>query len=72
MNNKSPRTLQFAGFFFELTGSSLEAAEAGVDGAEHVSDQWSEDHQRSNNNDSNQNENERVFHEALTFFLGGK
>ncbi len=57
-------------WFAIYSAKRLHAGEAGVDLAEHVADHGAEDHQRSNNNDGDQNENQSVFDETLTFFLG--
>ena len=48
----------------------LHATEAGVDLAEDVTDDRAEDHERSNNNDSYQNEDQRIFDQTLAIFFG--
>ena len=47
----------------------LHGAEAGVDGAEHVTNDGSEDHESSDNNNGNQNEDQRIFNQTLAFFF---
>ena len=58
--------------FLSDSSWELEAAEAGVNGAEDVTDQWSKDHQCRNNDNSYQNEDQRVLYKALSFFFRGK
>jgi hypothetical protein len=54
------------------TCALLETGKAGVDVAEYVADDGSEDHQSRNNNNGYQNKNQRIFNEALAFFFGGE
>ena len=59
------------GFFITSMGfRKLHGAEAGIDLAEDVTDDRAEDHKSRDNNDGNQNKNQRIFDQTLTFFLG--
>jgi hypothetical protein len=51
-------------------GFQLHSVEAGIDLAEDITDDRAEDHESRDNNDSNQNKNQRIFDQTLTFFLG--
>jgi len=57
-------------FFIYYKKVELQTTKAGVDGVEDVTDHGSEDHERSDNNDSNQNKNQRIFNQTLAFFFG--
>ena len=48
-------------YFYEL--------EACIDGAENFTDQRAEDCENSDNNDSNQNKDQRIFNQTLAFFF---
>ena len=56
------------GTFFGLW-RGLDAGEAGVDFAEYVTDDWSEDHEGCDNYDGDQNEDKSIFNETLAFFF---
>ena len=55
---------------FSLAGRELHAAQAGVDFAENAADNRAEDHQSRDNDNSYQNENQRIFNKTLAFFFG--
>jgi hypothetical protein len=57
------------GFFVSLK-NKLHSVEAGIDLAEDVTDDRSEDHESRNDDDGDQNEDESVFDETLAFFFG--
>ena len=58
------------GLCFTALGLKLaDAAEAVVDGAEDVTDDGAEYHKYRDNDNGNQNENQRVFDQTLTFFV---
>jgi hypothetical protein len=38
--------------------------------AEHIANDWPEQEQDRNNDDSHQDQNQSVFYQALTFFIG--
>jgi hypothetical protein len=48
------------------------AREAVVDGAEDVANDRAKQHEDRNNNDSDQNKDQRVFYQTLTFFFRGE
>jgi hypothetical protein len=56
--------------FFVLLMSELHRVEAGIDLAEDVTDDRSEDHESRNDDDGDQDEDESVFDETLAFFFG--
>ena len=62
-----PNTDFFASYLMQL-----HTRQAAVDLAEYISDQWSKNHKRSDNDDGNQNKNQRVLNQALALFLGEK
>ena len=50
----------------------LHSAKAGIELAEHVSDDWAEDHEGRNNYDGNQHKNKCILDQALASFPEGK
>ena len=66
---KSPA---FLAGLFSLARRELHAAQAGVDFAENAADNRAEDHQGRDNDNSYQNENQRIFNKTLAFFFGWK
>jgi len=50
--------------------SELHRVEAGIDLAEDVADDRSEDHESRDDDDGDQDEDESVFNETLAFFFG--
>ena len=57
-------------FITSLGIRKLHGVEAGIDLAEDVTDNRAEDHKSRDNNNGNQNKNQRIFNQTLTFFLG--
>jgi hypothetical protein len=55
-----------------LSSWTLDRREAGVDGAEGVADDRTQDHKGRDNNNGNQNKNQRVFDQALAFLLASE
>jgi len=49
---------------------NLYRGKACVDGAEHITDQWTKQHHDRDNDNRNQDENQCVLYQSLTFFLG--
>jgi hypothetical protein len=47
----------------------LHTAEASVDVAKHVADQWAHESEDRNNNDSDQNKDQRVLYQTLALFF---
>ena len=50
----------------------LDAGEAVVDGAEHTANDRAKQHEDRNNNDSDQNKDQCVLYQTLTFFFRGE
>ena len=55
--------------FYKLDLELSNTGETVVDGAEYVADDWAKQHEDRNNNDSDQNENQSVLNQTLTFFI---
>ena len=49
-----------------------DAGETCVESAEYVADDRAEQHKDCNNNDSNQNKDQSILYQTLTFFLRGE
>jgi len=54
---------------FIVAQQPLNFGQTAVDLAEHISDNGSQDHERSDNNDGNQYKNQRIFNETLSLLF---
>jgi hypothetical protein len=68
LKNKKLRHYGDGAFF--TSKCELHRVEAGIDLAEDVADDGSEDHESRDDDDGDQDEDESVFNETLAFFFG--